>query len=1318
MSDWRFFIDVGGTFTDVVAVSPEEQLRTYKLLSSGVVRGQATVSANGRRITDPARIGDPSDFWLGYSLNRLPDDQITQSPNHVAAFDSSRGIITLSHSLCASEVQYELRSHEEAPVVAIRYLMGLRLRDAIGPIEVRLGTTRATNALLERKGARTALVTTQGFADVLKIGYQERPDLFRLDIRKREELATEVIEIDERLSAQGEVIRLPDQGAVQRQLSAARERGVEALAICLLHSHVNPAHEELVAKLAENAGFQQVSVSSRVARIERIVPRGDTTLVDAYLGGTIRGFVAALRKSMPMANIRLMTSSGGLIDADVAGGKDTILSGPAGGVLGCTHVSRRAGFDRVIGFDMGGTSTDVIRIEAPPIDFEYQHETVKAGVRIVTPMLAVETVAAGGGSICGFDGQKLTVGPDSAGADPGPACYGRGGPLTVTDMNLYLGRLSPSHFPFDLDRSVVEAKLAVLSETIRAETGTALTPEKLARGFVEIANAHMSAAIRNVSIAKGYDPAEYVLTTFGGAGGQHACAIAENLGIRRVLCSPFAGVLSALGIGTAPVKRIREQSVRHALDEQSQRLLCHAADSIAAKLRQEIEQEVRSESPVVETKVTFDVCYVGQSTHLTVFSASASDVRRAFEAQHRQLYGYIHRERDIEIRVLRVEVTSPSHELNSSAGAEFTRRESSAMSAEGKNDRKRNGVGRDVPLRQHNTNPSLPLFIRPELSSDRVIPGPAIIAEDTSTIVIEPAWSATVLPTGDILLERAGQSTAAAIENRPDSDGTIEKSPSPIGLELFNNQFAAIAEQMGATLRRTALSTNVKERLDFSCAIFTASGELVVNAPHIPVHLGGMSDCVKCLIEDVKIFRNGDVYITNDPFRGGSHLNDITVITPVFVSAPPPLPSRGGESVSFHGQSPESPDFFVASRAHHAEIGGIRPGSMPPESRTLAEEGVLIRAFAWMRNGEARTVEMRTLLMESPHPSRNPEDNLADIAAQVAANQTGVNALLELVTRQGFDTVQAYMRHIQAAAENKMRAALRKLPEGIHRFEDRMDDGTTIRLAVTLRDGRATFDFAGTDPVHRGNFNANRAIVISAVMYCLRCLIDDDIPLNAGVLAPVEIVLPPCFLNPPGHADPQQCPAVAAGNVETSQRIVDTIFGALRMVAASQGTMNNLLMGNARFGYYETICGGAGAGPGFHGADAVHTNMTNTRLTDPETLESRYPVRLVRFQIRRGSGGTGKYHGGCGVVREFEFLEPLDVSLITQRRLTAPYGLNGGQTGLPGKNTLIRAVTHPIDNRQSTIDNSEVLPSVASISVLAGNRLIIETPGGGGWGRP
>ena len=1326
MSAWQFFIDVGGTFTDVVAISHDDRLVTHKLLSSGAVRGHGVVSPEGTTLKDPARIGDPPGLWLGYTLSDIAKNIPTSPSHHIATsvtcFDSLTGAFTLKTPMEAGEIDYELRSPEEAPVVAIRYLMGLRLTDPIGPIEVRLGTTRATNALLERKGARTAFVTTKGFADVLKIGYQDRPDLFKLNIRKRDELAETVIEIDERLTAKGEVLRAPSEEIVISQLETARHQGVEALAICLLHSHVNPAHEEFVARVAQGIGFNQVSISSRVARLERIVPRGDTTLVDAYLGGTIRHYVAALRGSMPQARIRLMTSNGGLIDADSAGGKDTILSGPAGGVLGCAYVSlaagkaadataaerlavaagrprgdargqgSAAGFNRVIGFDMGGTSTDVVRIEGPPNNFEYQHETVKAGVRIVTPMLAVETVAAGGGSICGFDGQKLTVGPHSAGADPGPACYGRGGPLTITDMNLFLGRLSAAHFPFALDKSVVEANLDRLSDSVRAATGSALAPPELATGFVEIANAHMAAAIRKVSIAKGYDPADYTLTTFGGAGGQHACAIADALNIPRVLCSPYAGVLSAFGIATAPIKRLREHSVRAELSDQSLTNFQSKAQGISSELFNQIRAEGLDSSASLETRITFDVCYAGQSTLLTVNPGSSEVLRADFERQHYQLYGYIHAGRAIEIRVLRVEVSAATQSRFSSptsaphAKSSLQHRIESIQPSHNPSLQHTMTVGGDAR--------SVSLYTRQTIDAGGSITGPAILIEDTSTIVIDSGWNARVLPGGEILLEKINTLAHYHVAKSP-----IDDSPSPIRLELFNNQFAAIAEQMGVSLRRTALSTNVKERLDFSCALFTATGDLVVNAPHIPVHLGGMSECVKCLIEDVKELYPGDVYITNDPFRGGSHLNDITVITPVFVNT---LPKS--HIATF-------PSFFVASRAHHAEIGGTRPGSMPPESKNLAEEGVLIRAFQWIKNGSPQTEVLRKLLTKSVYPSRNPDDNLADIAAQVAANQTSVHSLLSMVSQHGIETVQAYMTHIQTAAENKMRAALRKLPEGVRKFEDRMDDGTTIRLAATIRDGSATFDFTGTDPVHPGNFNANRAIVTSAVMYSLRCLIDDDIPLNAGVLAPVEIILPRCFLNPAGDPDPQECPAVAAGNVETSQRIVDTIFAALGLVAASQGTMNNLLMGNSRFGYYETICGGAGAGPTFRGADAVHTNMTNTRLTDPETLESRYPVRLHRFQIRNGSGGAGQYRGGCGVIREFEFLEPLDVSIITQRRLTAPYGLHGGQPGAPGKNTLVRAPA--MENRS---DNSEILPPVASISVHPGDRLIIETPGGGGWG--
>jgi len=678
---------------------------------------------------------------------------------------------------------------------------------------------------------------------------------------------------------------------------------------------------------------------------------------------------------------------------------------------------------------------------------------------------------------------------------------------------------------------------------------------------------------------------------------------------------------------------------------------------------------------------TLDICYAGQSTVLTVPAESVDEVRREFERQHRQLYGYCHEGRALEVRVVRVELTARSERVDFS----------SAASPRGLKPAARSGSDPvTITMVVDGVEQAAPLYVRAQLTPGMKIAGPAIIVEDTSTIAVDPGWWAEVRPDGNIVLT---DSAAAQTRER------VSTQVDPIQLELFNNQFAAIAEQMGVTLRRTALSTNVKERLDFSCAIFTPRGNLVVNAPHIPVHLGGMSDCVKCLIEDVGRFEPGDVYVTNDPFRGGSHLNDVTVVTPV------------------HDERGERILFFVASRAHHAEIGGKRPGSMPPDSTCLAEEGVLIRAFRWIRDGKSRGEELRALLTAPPHPSRSPDENLADIAAQVAANQRGVLDLRAMVSRYGIEVVHAYMGHIQAAAETKMREAIRRLPDGVYSFEDRLDDGSRILLTMTVSGDSAVLDFTGTSPVLRGNLNANRAIVTSAVLYCMRCLIDEDIPLNGGVLAPIKIVLPDCFLNPTGDADPRKCPAVAGGNVETSQRVVDTIFGALGIVAASQGTMNNLLMGNARFGYYETICGGAGAGNGFDGADAVHTHMTNTRLTDPEVLESRYPVRLIRFAIRRGSGGAGRFRGGCGVIREFEFLEPLDVSIISQRRLVAPYGLQGGGNGQSGRNLLIRANHVSIDNRQSPIDNPIVLPPIVSLSVGAGDRLVIETPGGGGWGR-
>lgn len=1266
---WQFSIDVGGTFTDVVAHDRAGGLHTFKLLSSGAIRGQVGQGSSANCIIDPRRIGEPDGLWTGYTVSTIGEafpsrDRKGAAPTRVRVTrsDGSTGALHVSSSfakfVAKSTASYDLRSHEEAPVVAIRALMGKRLDEPIGPVEVRLGTTRATNALLERTGARVAFVTTKGFADVLKIGYQDRPSLFDLNIRKREELAETVIEIDERLSAGGEILRSPDEDTVRRGLQQVRERGIESVAICLLHAHVNPVHEQRIARVAASVGFAHVSVSSQVMPVERIVPRGDTTVADAYLSGVIRAYVASLRRSMPEAKIRLMTSSGGLIDAALASGKDTVLSGPAGGAVGCAAVTYAAGFDRAIGFDMGGTSTDVCRIEAPPRSYEFQHETVKAGVRIMAPMIAVETVAAGGGSICAFDGQKLTVGPRSAGADPGPACYGCGGPLTITDMNVALGRVLPAHFPFTLDREVVDRRLRQLAGEISSATNATLTPPDLASGFVQIANANMAAAIKKISIAKGYDPADYVLTSFGGAAAQHACGVADILGIRRILCSPFAGVLSAKGISVATIQRVGQRGVRVRWSATAGSFLVPLFDEIELELRHSLRQEGVVDASIAAPIRDLDVCYAGQSTLLTVAADPIEGLRERFEALHRQLYGYIHSTRDIEIRIARSELRVLAETLPEHSPAPRNERAGTAS-----------GTDRSVPLHH-----------RDSLRVGKTIPGPVIIVEDFSTIVIDPGWNATLIESGDIVMTHAAAASSVA-----SGDAAVD----PVRLELYHNQFAAIAEQMGATLRRTALSVNVKERLDFSCAVFTADGDLVANAPHIPVHLGGMSDCVKRLMEDVGRFEPGDVYVTNDPYRGGSHLNDVTVITPV------------------HDDNGTRILFFVANRAHHAEIGGTRPGSMPPDSKSLADEGVLLRAFRLVEKGRSHADDLRALLTIAPHPSRAPDENLADIAAQVAANQTGVQELLALIRRDGLDVVTAYMRHIQDAAENKMRAALRKLPSGVRRFEDALDDGTTVRLAITLHDGEATIDFSGTDPVHPGNLNANRSIVISAVMYCLRCLIDEDIPLNAGVLAPVKIILPTCFLNPPSSPDPRKCPAIVGGNVETSQRIVDCIFGALGVVAAGQGTMNNLLMGNERFGYYETLCGGAGAGPTFHGADAVHTHMTNTRLTDPEVLEARYPVRLIRFEIRRKSGGIGKFQGGDGVIREFEFLEPLDVSILSQRRAGSPYGMYGGGGGRPGRNTL----------RRKDATSDELLPGIVSLRVHPGDRLTLETPGGGGWGK-
>jgi 5-oxoprolinase (ATP-hydrolysing) len=1369
---WEFWIDVGGTFTDCIARSPADQLVECKVLSSGITRRRVAEILGARRFRDELAGRDPAQFWVGYDLRFLDEHGQPGFQCRVTEFDAESGTITTDAAIPSTVVagsSFELTTGEESPILAIRSVLGLQHSDPIPPVSVRLGTTRGTNALLTRRGARTAFITTRGFADILLIANQDRPRLFDLAIKKPEPLFERVVEIDERLDANGQVLKSPDEAEVRQQMADLRGTGVESIAICLLHSFANPAHELLVERWAREAGFVEISVSSRLASLIKIVSRGDTTVVDAYLNPILRQYVDALRRKLSGSRLRLMTSAGGLVDAERFVGKDSILSGPAGGVIGYSRVAERAGFPRSIGFDMGGTSTDVSRFDGR---YELEFETKKAGVRIVAPMLSIETVAAGGGSLCTYDGVKLVVGPESAGANPGPACYGRGGPLTVTDVNLYLGRIVPAHFPIPLDHAAVERHLERICRDVAASLGgRQYTLLELAEGFVQIANANMVRAIRKISVARGYDPRDYVLVTFGGAGGQHACAMARELGMRQVLSHPWSGLLSAYGIGLADIRRFGEQSVLKPWTAENLAALESVFAQLETHARAEVLAEGLPQDAIAAPLRSLDLRYQGVEATINVACPVDGDYAARYQEMHQQLYGYKHASRAIEIVAARVEVVGRTPDPPDSAAELVSRRPTATESTTTWFDGVRHSTG---------------VFYRDALRPGDEIEGPAILCEPTSTVVVEPGFHVTILSRGEILLTDLGTQARRDVSTAVD----------PVMLEIFNNLFASIAEQMGITLQRTSFSTNVKERLDFSCAIFTPAGDLVVNAPHIPVHLGAMGETVKRIIADNPRIEPGDVFVTNDPYRGGSHLPDVTVVTPV------------------HHEQTRQLLFFTASRAHHAEIGGIVPGSMPPFSKNLAEEGVLIRNFKLVDAGQSREAELKGLLLTARWPTRSVRDNLADVSAQVAANKTGVMRLQELVERYSLPVVHAYMRHIQDAAERKMRLALAAIPDGVYRFEDHLDQGSTIAVSITIKDDNATVDFTGTGPViavppltkggqggvaraisappianqpldnteplagprdvhtnpaaYAGgsptspigglNLHANRAIVSAAVLYVFRCLINEDIPLNSGVLSPVRIVLPECLLNPPEYDDPEKCAAIVGGNVETSQRVVDVLLGALGAAAASQGTMNNLTFGDDTFGYYETICGGSGATRDSDGADAVHTHMTNTRLTDPEVIERRYPVRVLEFSIRRESGGqislpirkggaggvseeispspiAGQPHepidqraesrdarthrpayagrspaphrGGDGVLRRLQFLRALRVSILSERRGPyAPFGLDGGAPGALGENSLQRAGSDTVEN----------LGGKVQVTVSPGDILTIATPGGGAYG--
>ncbi|MFJ3794001.1 hydantoinase B/oxoprolinase family protein [Kitasatospora sp. NPDC090091] len=1192
---WQFWVDRGGTFTDVVGLRPDGRLVTHKLLS------------------------------------------------------------------------VDRRRYRDAAVAGIRHLMGLAPGEplTVADIEaVRMGTTVATNALLERAGERTVLVVTRGFGDALRIGYQDRPYIFARRIVLPEPLYEAVIEVDERITADGTVLRPPDLDALGARLRTAYDRGIRSVAVALLHSHLHPVHERVIGELARGIGFPQVSLSSEVSPLMRLVPRGDTTVVDAYLTPVLRRYVDEVANELRGVRLMFMQSNGGLAEAGHFRGKDAILSGPAGGIVGMARMSELAGHDRVIGFDMGGTSTDVSHYAGA---YERVVSTQVAGVRLTAPMLAIHTVAAGGGSVLHFDGARYRVGPDSAGADPGPLSYRAGGPLTVTDANLVLGRIQPGSFPkvfgpsgdLSLDQEAVRQAFRVLAADISGRTGDDRTLEQVAEGFLRIAVDNIANAVKRVSVQRGHDITRYALTTFGGAGGQHACAVADALGIRTVLVPPAAGLLSALGIGLADAIVIREQSVELPLEQASMGRVAEVAETLTRTARADLlAEEIPADR--VRTVRQARLRYDGTDTTIMVELAEPAAMINAFEVAHRSLYSFLMK-RHIIVEALSVEATG----LTGSLDLDIL----GVASGEG------SGVSEEADLYAVGKWRKVGLYRRELLPPGRTVTGPAIVAESGATTVVDDGWRMTVGPVGHLLLERVVVPGAETAGTEAD----------PVLLEVFNNLFMSIAEQMGARLKSTAQSVNIKERLDFSCALFDPDGALVANAPHIPVHLGSMGTTVQEVIRRRgDSMRPGDTYAVNDPYHGGTHLPDITVVTPVFDEA--------GERILFH----------VASRGHHAEIGGLTPGSMPAGSRRIEEEGVLFDNWLLVRDGRLREAETRKLLREAPYPSRNPETNLADLRAQIAANRKGVEEIGAMIGHFGLDVVQAYMRHVQDNAEEAVRRVIVRLDDGAHRYET--DAGTVIAVRVTVdhRDRSAVVDFTGSADQLDGNLNAPASVATAAVLYVFRTLVAEDIPLNDGCLRPLRIVVPPGSMLAPRYPA-----AVVAGNVETSQAIVGALYAALGVQAEGSGTMNNISFGNKDHQYYETLGSGSGAGDGFHGASVVQTHMTNSRLTDPEVLEWRLPVLVEEFSVRVGSGGPGRWHGGDGAVRRIRFREPMAVSILSSHRRIPPYGLAGGRPGAIGA------------NRVECVDGTvHHLAGCDFVMVDPDDVLVVETPGGGGYGRP
>ncbi len=1196
VGSWQFWVDRGGTFTDIVGRKPNGALVSHKLLSE-----------------NPER-------------------------------------------------------YKDAAVQGIRDLLGMKQHEPFKPGQisaVKMGTTVATNALLERTGEPVALFITKGFKDMLRIGYQNRPKLFDLEIVLPELLYSEAYEVSERLDATGAVLEPLDETIVTADLQTAYDAGYRSIAIAFLHAYLNSEHEARVAKIARDIGFTQVSTSSDTSRLIKIVGRGDTTVVDAYLSPILRKYVDQVSTALDIGNggcerLFFMKSDGGLTQANIFQGKDSILSGPAGGVVGMIATAAQAGFDKIIGFDMGGTSTDVCHYAGT---LERSFETEVAGVRMRAPMMDIHTVAAGGGSILTFQDGRYQVGPESAGANPGPACYRRGGPLTVTDCNVVLGCLNPDHFPnvfghngnLPLDADVVREKFTTLAAQVAAETGKPqLSPEETAEGFLQIAVGNMARAVKKISVERGHDVTKYTLVSFGGAGGQHACHVADALGMKRVFIHPFAGVLSALGMGLADVRSLREEQADLTLSE-----LNTAQKRLDALRHDAINEILQQGVPAsdVSTTSTAHVRYDGSHQALQVPFGSINEIKTAFETAHHARFGFIAADRTIKIDMLAVEAIGEMVDKIDVPAA--IANHSKATTA---------------PLFTNGATKLSTLIHRDAIPDNTTIKGPAIITELTGTNLIMDGWSAKRDALGNLIVTRTEERKA---------EHALGTDADPIMLEVFNNLFMSIAEQMGTTLAHTAYSVNIRERLDFSCALFDATGDLVANAPHVPVHLGSMGESIRAIIRmNAGQMTTGVSYMLNAPFNGGTHLPDVTVITPVF--------DESGEEILF----------YVGSRGHHADIGGRTPGSAPPDSTHIEEEGVVIDNFKLVENGTLRLDALHELLSSGKYPCRNINQNIADLEAQIAANATGIKEVHRMIANFGKDTVLAYMRHVQSNAEASVRRVIGQLKDG--HFVYPFDHGAQLKVKITVdpENCQAMVDFTGTSDQHFGNYNAPLSICHAVVLYVFRTLVGQDIPMNEGCLKPIKIIAPEGSM-----INPRYPAAVISGNTEVSQAIADCLYGALKTMAGSQGTMNNFVWGNEDFQNYETIAGGTGAGPGFNGADAVHSHMTNTLMTDPEVLETRFPVRVEEFSIRHSSGGEGNWSGGNGLTRRIRFLEKITVTTLSSHRITQAFGGNGGQPGKIGKNSVYR-----VDGTIEKLKGNDI------IQINAGDIFQMKTPGGGGWG--